>query len=585
MCFISQTHSPRFESLPEHILEEIVLSGVNATSYGPPTSLASLLRVCKRISSVLARENNPVLYARIFRSRFDTAAPYRRFGQFTLGPSQRADECIRRFKCMQRLRSNTYTESDEDNALLRQDLWTAYLMFLENDGKNMAQLIDYGNINILASNFVRMSGRLHKGVSEAAGWTVDNEINALVLWVFWFTDDERVQKETPADRENILDALSSIFLGSFKYPSTYAPLTTFQIPPSIVPPIHESRTTFLLPTSPTYLPSIVEDYFGQRLVLSRPLMTAPALLSCLVRLGGCNKPPNASTCRDQSSMTARAQSIKQGWSGASTEKYDRLGMRSLNWSQDSSFRHEHDWQRLLCCYNPWTTKRVSTEAFSPGQFKGTWEGRWLTVPSDFFHNVVNTAREGRHIDHPLNYLVIQQPMEFCVREYYQTDPKGCMGFEDMSTDGIGNGVLNGWRPSGIEIAEAEGKLDIFNPETRDHHVYGAHVPIQEFLDEHMARSDINAPFQNGVWDIVLTAKSHDDYAQVWGHDRYFGRVRAWDGLVLLVRERRHGVGRWIFHGYIYNGQNLVGRWRETGTPVTSQGLEGVWGMVKSSRFW
>lgn len=189
MCFVSQTYSSRLEGLPEHILEEIVLFAVDATFSGPPAPLASLLRVSKRISSVLARENNPVLYARIFRSRFDTAAPHRRFGQFTLGPSQRADECIRRFKCIQRLRSNAYTESDEDNALLCKDLWTAYIMFLENDGKNMAQLIDYGHINIFAHNFVRMSGKLHKGVSEAAGWTVDSEINALALWVFWFTDD------------------------------------------------------------------------------------------------------------------------------------------------------------------------------------------------------------------------------------------------------------------------------------------------------------------------------------------------------------------------------------------------------------
>lgn len=54
-------------------------------------------------------------------------------------------------------------------------------------------------------------------------------------------------------------------------------------------------------------------------------------------------------------------------------------------------------------------------------------------------------------------------------------------------------------------------MDILNPETREHHVYGAHVPMQEFLGEHMARSDINTPYCNGVWDIILTAKVSAGY--------------------------------------------------------------------------
>lgn len=40
------------------------------------------------------------------------------------------------------------------------------------------------------------------------------------------------------------------------------------------------------------------------------------------------------------------------------------------------------------------------------------------------------------------------------REYYQPNPKECLGFEDMGTDGIGHGALNGWQPSGIEVEEA-----------------------------------------------------------------------------------------------------------------------------------
>jgi hypothetical protein len=36
----------------------------------------------------------------------------------------------------------------------------------------------------------------------------------------------------------------------------------------------------------------------------------------------------------------------------------------------------------------------------------------------------------------------------------------------------------------------------------------------------------------------------------------------------------------IFSGYVHGGQNLVGRWRETITPVDRPGWEGAWSMKK-----
>ena len=36
----------------------------------------------------------------------------------------------------------------------------------------------------------------------------------------------------------------------------------------------------------------------------------------------------------------------------------------------------------------------------------------------------------------------------------------------------------------------------------------------------------------------------------------------------------------IFSGYIHGNQNLVGRWRETNTPVDRPGWEGAWSMRK-----
>jgi hypothetical protein len=36
----------------------------------------------------------------------------------------------------------------------------------------------------------------------------------------------------------------------------------------------------------------------------------------------------------------------------------------------------------------------------------------------------------------------------------------------------------------------------------------------------------------------------------------------------------------IFSGYIHGNTNLVGKWRETATPVDLPGWEGVWSMTK-----
>ena len=36
----------------------------------------------------------------------------------------------------------------------------------------------------------------------------------------------------------------------------------------------------------------------------------------------------------------------------------------------------------------------------------------------------------------------------------------------------------------------------------------------------------------------------------------------------------------MFYGYIHGNQNLVGRWRETVTPVDQPGWEGVWSMSR-----
>lgn len=66
------------------------------------------------------------------------------------------------------------------------DLWTAYLMILENDGRNIAHLDEYANLYDFVDRFVRV--RLaHDKVDT--GWPKESPSNALAVWLLWMMTD------------------------------------------------------------------------------------------------------------------------------------------------------------------------------------------------------------------------------------------------------------------------------------------------------------------------------------------------------------------------------------------------------------
>lgn len=93
--------------------------------------------------------------------------------------------------------------------------------------------------------------------------------------------------------------------------------------------------------------------------------------------------------------------------------------------------------------------------------------------------------------------------------------------------------------------------------------------------------------------------------EAWGYHSYIGRIRPWDGFVVLLRipvrnvsgslsqtSRPHShliteqmnnqyrdTGRWIFKGYVYE-RSLVGRWRDTATDEHAVGFEGGFVLCK-----
>lgn len=83
---------------------------------------------------------------------------------------------------------------------------------------------------------------------------------------------------------------------------------------------------------------------------------------------------------------------------------------------------------------------------------------------------------------------------------------------------------------------------------------------------------------NGI-DILIVGGGHGN----WGQFNLRGRVRKSDGLVTLVKEYTDGPrGRWLYRGFVvgHPAGTLAGRWRDTITPIETDGYEGCFGMTR-----
>jgi hypothetical protein len=209
------------------------------------------------------------------------------------------------------------------------------------------------------------------------------------------------------------------------------------------------------------------------------------------------------------------------------------------------------------------------------------------------------------------------------------------GSDKGADEGSGlDGVLGGWMPPRWNVREDGEGATFWDPVTRQETRYALHTPgtrpyapnVMRKLDELRASSCCGAEPRtpasavdegdriddddvyedtvehesSGVQDIVLLGETGAPHAAAWGDHVFVGRVRSWDGLVVLLRLPRvatragesphaaafhadpharghdHGQahsGRWVFRGYVHGG-NWVGRWRETATAVDVVGLEG-----------
>ena len=166
-------------ALPLELLVEIALKvAILGSPHGPPKDIVPLLLTCKAIYHSLAFDRCTPLYASIYRLSFDIRAPRRRFGDGMLHAQEYAAQLKKCCVALTRIR-----RGDLESETLEDDLWTAWLMALEDDGRNSEQM-DWARLDDLLHSFVLTKLWHERELHEQ--WPAESVTNALAIWLFWY---------------------------------------------------------------------------------------------------------------------------------------------------------------------------------------------------------------------------------------------------------------------------------------------------------------------------------------------------------------------------------------------------------------
>lgn len=159
--------------IPTELFHRIVLWLIDLT--GSLRDVSSLLCTCDEIWNKLDFGHNSYLWGRIHALRFDTTAAYRR-GYHDFDYRTQAGETRHKSVVLQEI--TRWTPGDE---LSLDTLRRAYVMILEDDGKNRKLLIAAG----LKNAVVQLCPATLRA-NRVNNWPVDDEYATLLLWMLWF---------------------------------------------------------------------------------------------------------------------------------------------------------------------------------------------------------------------------------------------------------------------------------------------------------------------------------------------------------------------------------------------------------------
>ncbi|RDB25822.1 hypothetical protein Hypma_006293 [Hypsizygus marmoreus] len=582
------------------------------TFLGPPSVIHALSLVSRHVYNVTSVRNNSRLYARIFCFKFDYAAPARRLTERWLTSRCLAKELIARFTALGRIRRK--------HDIRIEDLWISYLLMSESDGKNESQLLEWAGLKEYLQIIVLT--RLHLNTP----WDSDLRLTSLIIWLFWMTTSRTsIQAEHP-DINRFMDTFLRPFVtAGYRVPSVYGPDSYHSIP------LCERITSTPTHCSGPLPPLSVVTHYGHELTLAAPTLTCAATLVTTVLFEALS---NSQTFPNNAyHLPADRASAGPNFVGPTLEDLLRFHFDErihvpgrcaptldLNFDQGDSEeelksetnppslcgskRYDEDWSRLVSCHDPRlvTPSPLRGIMFTIGCLAGSWEGRLLEPDYEYHVSALRDPRLGPRV--PLYH----KPLYWTLREHHCLLPNTplCPGNGPEGDDDL----LNAWLPRGIQIVPQKDAIQIFNPNTGFSARYETFIPgskaafedldapwipqeeeednfgdnsnpnadpSSSYIDDDDEWVDTVSHKSSEICDILITGETSERDGAAWGHFTLIGRVRPWDGLVVLLRSPRNPnephLGRWIFKGYVHD-QNFVGRWRDTSTHVGTPGFEG-----------
>ncbi|CAE6473813.1 unnamed protein product [Rhizoctonia solani] len=306
--------------------------------------------------------------------------------------------------------------------------------------------------------------------------------------------------------------------------------------------------------------------------------------------------------------------------------------------------YDSEWRRILQCGNPFANPRFKLmPILRPGDLAGHWEGRFVvSVISE--RRFVRTTHSPDGLRTPVNQFLTfdafrdmlagvvgavtsgplaQQPQVWRIREHHLVHRRRRIPLGRASDLVTGEmlptgGPLDAYIPTDAQFIHhgepsefGTRRLEIRLPDAThplgyrvydyttldgptDHpHTYVPTTEVLPFTPPPMNLDELpdwdrprpptlgdgDDEFEEEIRDTLITGEGHSS----WGVFKLRGRIRAWDGMVILVKDydgpNTQGRGRWLYKGYV-SGGNWVGRWRDTFTSERLSGYEGVFSVTR-----
>ncbi|WVW80035.1 hypothetical protein I302_102008 [Kwoniella bestiolae CBS 10118] len=531
-----------------------------------PSKLSPLLFVSKTIYESICFDNNPQLYNRLFRATFDVEALDRRYQWMKKnlikpppppastasaeqndvdgkGKGKEANKSKKIFDLFSDPRSWAidYRTRWEQSYRMRQvsklcrieipgicdkeayvaDLWNVWFLLTENDGKNIRFLNTQCDLRGFIMAFYKEN--LLKE-SLVPGYPRDTGDKALAVWCCLLAGIDDLGEDTPAEVDEKIFMLRPYVFACAKYDIHYAPWHYRKLP--FCPPGCEEHET----DASIRIKAMTYKRFGYTWKRAPPHFVLGIYLVFMRLL----------------ERQPERVGLKAGSSTFSSSPFE-IGQPSL-FSMSKlipSVEHDREWQRNTMCQDPHTSPGLPALAFA-NQIKGFWRGKFLFYDFDLYRQILAGNMRGVYTG-----TFAEQAAELELFETIVKLPKAQLG---------GKGPLL-----------AAGFRDEFDEDGSEQAL------IKEGYGYEL--SDENEVLEEG-WtkEILISGRARTS----WGWAKMRGRVRSWDGLVIMeMTYSRHVMGRWIWKGYLHTGGYMVGRWRDTFTAENLRGYEGAFGLIRA----